>query len=241
MVRVGIGEPVDLRQPARPERAPGEPVGFVHRAPVTYAGAGHVDCVREPVDSPDAVALLRDYFAELTVRYFHRETTEQEIDETLDEFPSTGLALFLVLRAGGVPAGCLGLHPTGELTRIYVAPQFRRAGGARALLSAAESWPRSPRRPPASSSTPAPTSSRPAPSMPPLVSSKSPQPPQPQAPSRITGSRSPSLSGRPSGAKRWIARPTGVDAKKPQREEVEEGSITSGPAPEQLRAGRPLA
>jgi hypothetical protein len=61
----------------------------------------------EPADSPDAVALLRDYFAELTVRYFHRDTTEREIDETVDRFPSTGLALFLVLRAGRVPAGCL--------------------------------------------------------------------------------------------------------------------------------------
>jgi len=96
-------------------------------------------CV-EPVDSRDAVALLRDYFAELTVRYFERETTEREIDETIEEFPSTGLALFLVLRAGGVAAGCLGLHPTGELTRVYVAPRFRRAGGASALLGAAESW-----------------------------------------------------------------------------------------------------
>jgi GNAT superfamily N-acetyltransferase len=96
----------------------------------------------EPVASPDAVALLRDYFAELTVRYFHRETTEQEIDQTLDEFPTAGLALFLVLRAGGVPTGCLGLHPTGELSRIYVAPRFRRAGGARALLAAAEAWAR---------------------------------------------------------------------------------------------------
>jgi GNAT superfamily N-acetyltransferase len=96
----------------------------------------------EPVESPDAVALLRAYFAELTFRYFHRDTTEQEIDETLDEFPSTGFALFLVLRTGGVAAGCLGLHPTGELTRIYVVPGFRRAGGARALLTAAESWAR---------------------------------------------------------------------------------------------------
>jgi GNAT superfamily N-acetyltransferase len=96
----------------------------------------------EPADTPDALALLRDYFAELTVRYFHREPTEHEIDQTLDEFPTAGLALFLVLRADGVPAGCLGLLPTGELTRIYVAPQFRRAGGARALLTAAESWAR---------------------------------------------------------------------------------------------------
>jgi GNAT superfamily N-acetyltransferase len=96
----------------------------------------------EPVDSPDAVSLLRDYFAELTVRYFHRETTEQEIDETLDEFPSTGLALFLLLRSGTAPAGCIGLHSTGELTRMYVAPPLRRRGGARALLTAAESWAR---------------------------------------------------------------------------------------------------
>jgi GNAT superfamily N-acetyltransferase len=96
----------------------------------------------EAVESPQAVALLRGYFAELTVRYFHRETTEQEIDETLDEFPTTGLALFLVLRASGAPAGCLGLYPSGELTRIYVAPKFRRFGGARALLTAAETWAR---------------------------------------------------------------------------------------------------
>jgi GNAT superfamily N-acetyltransferase len=92
------------------------------------------------VDSPEAVALLRDYFAELTVRYFQRETTGEEIDEALDRFPSTGLALFLLLRSEGVPAGCLGLRPTGELTRMYVSPRFRRKGGARALLTAAESW-----------------------------------------------------------------------------------------------------
>jgi len=57
----------------------------------TYADPMMWSVSAEPVDSPDAVALLRDYFAELTVRYFHRETSEQEIDETVDEFPSTGL------------------------------------------------------------------------------------------------------------------------------------------------------
>jgi len=93
----------------------------------------------EPADSPDAVALLRDYFAELTERYFRRPTTEQEIDETLAEFPSTGIATFFVLRAQGGPAGCVGVHPTGEITRLYVAPRFRRAAGARALLAHAES------------------------------------------------------------------------------------------------------
>jgi GNAT superfamily N-acetyltransferase len=124
-----------------PVRAAGEGVGLVYRVQRTLTPVMWTICA-EPVDSPDAVALLRDYFAELTVRYFHRATSEQEIDETIDEFPSIGLALFLLLRADGVPAGCLGLHQTGELTRIYVAPQFRRAGGARALLTAAESWAR---------------------------------------------------------------------------------------------------
>ena len=92
----------------------------------------------EPPDSPEAVALLREYFAELTVRYFRRATTEAEIDETLAEYPSTGLAAFFVLRADEEPAGCIGVHHTGEITRMYVTPRFRRRGGARALLAGAE-------------------------------------------------------------------------------------------------------
>jgi GNAT superfamily N-acetyltransferase len=93
---------------------------------------------REAPDSPDAMALLREYFTELTVRYFHRPTTEEELDETLAAFPSTGLAAFFLLRADEEPAGCLGLHVTGEITRMYVSPRFRRGGGARALLAGAE-------------------------------------------------------------------------------------------------------
>jgi GNAT superfamily N-acetyltransferase len=93
-------------------------------------------------DSPEAVALLREYFAELTVRYFRRATTEEEIDETLGEYPSTGLAAFFLLRADDEPAGCLGVHRTGEITRMYVSPRFRRGGGARALLASAEDYAR---------------------------------------------------------------------------------------------------
>ncbi|MCW2777305.1 MAG: acetyltransferase [Frankiales bacterium] len=96
----------------------------------------------EPADAPDVVALLRRYFAELTVRWFHRPTTEREVDETLAEFPTVGLAVLLVLRADGVAAGCLGVHPSGELTRMYVEPERRRAGGGRALLDAAQAWAR---------------------------------------------------------------------------------------------------
>jgi hypothetical protein len=70
------------------------------------------------------VALLRAYFAELTVRYLRRATTEKEIDETLAEYPSTGLAAFFVLRADDEPAGCIGVHDTGEITRMYVTHSF---------------------------------------------------------------------------------------------------------------------
>ena len=97
----------------------------------------------EPPDSPEAEALLRDYFAELTVRYFGRATTDEEIDETVAEYPSTGVAAFFLLRAGDEPAGCLGVYRTGEITRMYVAPRFRRAGGARALVAGAEAHARS--------------------------------------------------------------------------------------------------
>jgi GNAT superfamily N-acetyltransferase len=98
----------------------------------------------EPLDSADAIALTRDYFAELTVRYFRRPTDEAEIDLTVEEFPAHGLAAFLVLRDGdGKAAGCLGLYPTGELTRAYVAAEHRRMGGASALLAAAEDHARS--------------------------------------------------------------------------------------------------
>jgi GNAT superfamily N-acetyltransferase len=95
--------------------------------------------VREvPPESPEAVTLLRDYFAELTVRYFHRATTDEETDATLAEYPTGGLGAFFVLRAEGEPAGCIGVHETGEITRMYVSPRFRRRGGTRALLAAAE-------------------------------------------------------------------------------------------------------
>ncbi|MEV6413945.1 GNAT family N-acetyltransferase [Kribbella sp. NPDC051718] len=97
----------------------------------------------EEPERADVNALLRDYFAELTVRYFHRPTDEAEIDLTLAEYPTTGLGIFLVLRADGVAAGHLGVYPTGELTRFYVHPDHRRGGGGRVLLAAAEDWARS--------------------------------------------------------------------------------------------------
>ena len=101
----------------------------------------------ESPDVPDVALLIREYFAELTVRYFDRPTDEAEIDLTLAEFPADGLGAFLVLRSDGVAAGHLGVYPTGELTRFYVSPEHRRGGGGRALLAAAEDWARSERLP----------------------------------------------------------------------------------------------
>jgi GNAT superfamily N-acetyltransferase len=97
----------------------------------------------EAPEDVEVNALIREYFAELTVRYFHRPTDEAEIDLTLAEYPTTGLGVFLVLRNDGAAAGHLGVHPTGELTRFYVRPEHRRGGGGRALLAAAETWARS--------------------------------------------------------------------------------------------------
>ena len=85
--------------------------------------------VREEPDTPPAAALLRDYFTELAERYWRRAASAREIDETLAAFPTTGLAHFFVLRTDDEPAGCLGLHASGELTRVYVAPRLRRLGG----------------------------------------------------------------------------------------------------------------
>src|SRR3954463_318433 len=96
----------------------------------------------EPAEDPDVNALIRVYLAELPVRYFKRATDETEIDLTLEEFPAHDLGAFLVLRADGVAAGHLGVYPTGELTRFYVSPEYRRGGGGPALLAAAEPWAR---------------------------------------------------------------------------------------------------
>lgn len=97
----------------------------------------------EAPERADVNALIRGYFAELTVRYFHRPTTEAEIDLTVAEYPANGLGVFLVLREDGVAAGHLGVYPTGELTRFFVHADHRRGGGGRELLAAAESWARS--------------------------------------------------------------------------------------------------
>jgi len=92
----------------------------------------------EPLDSADAQALLRAFFLELVERYHLREVPPEEVDQAMDEDRTEGLAVFLVARWDGAPAGCAGLRPPGALTRMYIAPPFRRRGGGRVLLRAIE-------------------------------------------------------------------------------------------------------
>jgi GNAT superfamily N-acetyltransferase len=112
-------------------------------------------------DSPDAVAILRDYFAEMVSRFHRRDATDAEVDAVMAENPSVDLALFLlafpaapaaqtdhVPRAGRTPpVGCVGLRllapPVAELKRMFVRPAFRGRGIGAGLLAAAERGARS--------------------------------------------------------------------------------------------------
>ncbi|MFJ8018112.1 GNAT family N-acetyltransferase [Streptomyces sp. NPDC096339] len=100
----------------------------------------------EPYDTPDAVVLLRAYYAEVAGRYWKRSVTEAEIDQGVLDFPADGLApptgRFVVGRLAGEPLACGGfrlLDPaTAELTRVYVDRRTRGTGGGAALLEVLE-------------------------------------------------------------------------------------------------------
>ncbi len=104
----------------------------------------------EEVASADALVLLREYFTEVSDRYyqlhFDRRSTPEEIETGLAGSPSDYLApptgVFLLGRYGGRPAACAGVHVlspgTVELKRMYVRPALRGTGGARRLLDAVD-------------------------------------------------------------------------------------------------------
>jgi GNAT superfamily N-acetyltransferase len=93
------------------------------------------------VGSADAADLLRDYYIDVSDRYFQhhfdRPSTDTEIEQGLADFPNDDLApptgVFLLARYGDDPAGCAGLRVLGsrtvELTRMFVRPAFRGTGG----------------------------------------------------------------------------------------------------------------
>ncbi len=111
-----------------------------------------VGVVVEPLayDDPVAVALVAALDADLDVRYEDLDEVAEvaEVDpvllvvESADVTPPTGS--FLVARLDGRPVGCGALRAVldrpgiAEVKRMYVAPEARGRGVARALLAALE-------------------------------------------------------------------------------------------------------
>ncbi|WP_371477386.1 GNAT family N-acetyltransferase [Kitasatospora sp. NBC_00315] len=103
-----------------------------------------------PVGSSDALALLRDYYIEVSDRYYElhqgRSSTPAEIEEGLAGSPSDDLVpptgVFLIGRHGGAAQSCAGLRVldgrTVELTRVFVRPALRGTGGGGHLLAAVD-------------------------------------------------------------------------------------------------------
>ncbi|MFD5917024.1 GNAT family N-acetyltransferase [Kitasatospora sp. NPDC058201] len=102
------------------------------------------------VGSPEALALLREYYEDVANRYYRlhlgREGTAQEIETGLADSPSDDLApptgVFLLGRYDGAADACAGLRVldprTVELTRVYVRPSRRGTGGGAQLLAAVD-------------------------------------------------------------------------------------------------------
>ncbi|WP_233583720.1 GNAT family N-acetyltransferase [Micromonospora sp. CV4] len=96
-------------------------------------------------DQPDAALLLREYMTEMVVRYHRRPARPGEVDAALAEMPSDDLAhptgVLLLAHHGADLAGCAGLRwwpDWAEMTRVFIRPAHRGAGGGAALLAALE-------------------------------------------------------------------------------------------------------
>lgn len=96
-------------------------------------------------DTADATVLLHEYMAEMVRRWHGRPERPGEVTAALAELPSDDLTapagLLLLARRDGHLAGCAGLRwrpGWAELTRVYVRPAHRGAGGGAALLAAVE-------------------------------------------------------------------------------------------------------
>lgn len=109
------------------------------------------------VRDPACEALLRDYYVEVSDRWYQlhegRSSTPEEIETGFAQMRSDDLAPptgeLLVARSTEEPAvlaGCVGLRrlrdasgaKVAELRRLYVRPAFRRAGLGTSLLLVAE-------------------------------------------------------------------------------------------------------
>jgi len=99
-----------------------------------------IEIAREPYGSPLTRPLTDAQAEELRERYGGWEGAGAEPDPGQFDDPD---GYFLVARLDDEPAGCAGIcrcdgESTAELRRMYVAPQARRLGVARALMGALE-------------------------------------------------------------------------------------------------------
>jgi pimeloyl-ACP methyl ester carboxylesterase/GNAT superfamily N-acetyltransferase len=94
----------------------------------------------EPFDSPASEALVADYVAEIKAMYPEWTPDVPPRMSAGDVEPPSGR--WLVAYRDGQPVGCAGLKriddAIAEIKRIYVAPEARGAGVARALLTRLE-------------------------------------------------------------------------------------------------------
>ena len=92
---------------------------------------------RERPDTPDAVNLITELEAHLAAHY----PAESRHGFSVERLLAEDVAFFL-LRTDGVPAACGGIKlmgsEYGEIKRMYVRPQFRGLGFAKAMLDQLE-------------------------------------------------------------------------------------------------------
>ncbi|WP_217252369.1 GNAT family N-acetyltransferase [Streptomyces sp. AC602_WCS936] len=104
----------------------------------------------EPYDSPEAAALWRAYYTEVSDRWYllheGRSTDPGELEREIAAQSGADLApprgRLLVARYGGAAAGTAGVRlldaRTAELTRVFLYARMRGRGGAALLVRAAE-------------------------------------------------------------------------------------------------------
>ena len=102
--------------------------------------------------SPEARAVLTDYFRDLLSRHYGRAATDAEVEAEMRADPSDYLCppggLFLVARAGQTVVGCVALRllpggpggpgGLGEVMRVFVEPTARNRGVGGLLMRAVE-------------------------------------------------------------------------------------------------------
>ncbi len=102
-------------------------------------GAVHIEITDEDPASAEATALIEALSWDLADRYDSDGPERAGFDPAAQSGPGR---TFVVARLDDVPVGCAALVPVkptvGELKRMYVVPEARGRGVARALLQAIE-------------------------------------------------------------------------------------------------------